>query len=193
MKMICKILLALAFNLVCAVAPAQELEVRDSIIYRDSLVIRESLRVAEDLEGYSIFDNIPEGVTVRHSAAIGAAIDNQILKNGQTLSDGYRIRIYFDNSRTSREESALEEERFHRMYPQYRTYRSFKNPFFKVTVGDFRTKSDAQIALSDIVRQFPSSFIVREKIKFPIIDLSCPLRVDTLKVPVDTLYIELAE
>lgn len=184
-------LLVLSLPFVCTAAAAQQPE--EAVLYRDSVRVREAPRVAEDMVGYSIFDNLPSGVTVRHSPAVSVAIEARISENSQTLSDGYRIRIYFDNSKTSREESAREEARFRSVYPQYRTYRSFKNPFFKVTVGDFRTKSDAQIALSDISRLFPSSFIVKEKIKFPIIDLSCPVRIDTLKVPVDTMYLYTVE
>ena len=89
--------------------------------------------------------------------------------------DGYRIRIYFDNKQKSREESQEVIKRFKALYPGYNTYLKFNNPNFKVTVGDFRTKVDAQIALQKIIRDFPTAFIVKEKMRFPVVAVRVPL------------------
>ena len=49
-------------------------------------------------------------------------------------------------------------------------YRSYVNPYFKVSVGDFRTKAEAMEKLIHIKRVFPAAFIVKEKIRFPHVD-----------------------
>ena len=47
-------------------------------------------------------------------------------------------------------------------------YRGYENPYFKVSVGDFRTKEDARKFLNSIKGSYPSGFIVREKINNPL-------------------------
>ncbi len=148
----------------------------------DSLVYSQTQRVETSLRGGNFNTIMPENVTFRHSVAVGDALDAQIQSNQGRLVEGYRIRIFLDNQQDSRERSAKAVEEFTKLYPGYNTYRSFTNPFFKVTVGDFRTKADAQIALKRISRSFPAAFIVKEKMKYPVIDLDRAIIVDTLKV-----------
>ena len=61
-------------------------------------------------------------------------------------------------------------------------YRTYTNPYFKVTVGDCRTKSEAMELLSRIKRNFPSAFVVKENIQFPVVDKDNAYIVDTVKV-----------
>jgi len=49
-------------------------------------------------------------------------------------------------------------------------------------VGDFRTKAEAQVALKHIVKSFPNAFVVKERMKFPVIDQNELYTVDTVRV-----------
>ncbi len=49
-------------------------------------------------------------------------------------------------------------------------YRTYSNPFFRVTVGDFRTKSEAMQLLLQVKGAFPTAFIVKETIGYPVVD-----------------------
>ena len=156
--------------------------------YVDSVIYHAVPRVNESLAGKSVYEALPSGkVKLHQSAAVRSAVDSQIRKNITVQTDGFRIRIYFDNKQNSREASSESEQRFRRLFPGYNTYRTFKNPFFKVTVGDFRTKADAQIALQKISRFFPDAFIVKEKMKFPVISDQVRVTVDTVRmlVPIE--------
>ena len=51
-----------------------------------------------------------------------------------------------------------------------------------MTVGDFRSKVDAQIALQSIIRDFPTAFIVKEKMRFPVVSDKVRYTVDTVRV-----------
>ena len=51
------------------------------------------------------------------------------------------------------------------MYIQ--AYRSYTSPNFKVSVGNFRTRVDAEILLREIQEEFPDAFIARERFKYP--------------------------
>ena len=72
-------------------------------------------------------------------------------------------------------------------------YRSYVNPYFKVTVGDFRTRSEAMQLLMEIKSDFPAAFIVKENINYPVIDKENAFIVDTVKVlrPLDTEAVKL--
>ncbi|GHT16814.1 hypothetical protein AGMMS4956_19880 [Bacteroidia bacterium] len=80
---------------------------------------------------------------------------------------GYRIRIYRNNEASSRQKSEEVLTKFQGIYPTVRAYRSYDNPYFKVAVGDFRTKDEALYFLNEIKSLFPKSFIIQENINFP--------------------------
>lgn len=184
MKKIIAILVALAFgafqlsaqNATPQPVDSSRLELVDSLIYIPLD------RVDPSLSGRSIYSVMPGTVQCKQSAAIVSAVNAQVAANESRLVDGYRIRIFFDNKQDARERSAAEAQRFQRLFPKIPVYRTFKETNFKVTVGDFRTKADAQAALLEIQRYFPSSFVVKEQFKYPIIDADQAYRVDTVKV-----------
>jgi hypothetical protein len=61
---------------------------------------------------------------------------------------------------------------FVKEFPHIRVYLSHVNPYFKVTVGDFRTKYEAQRFAAQISGRYPSVFIVREQIGYPNVSTS---------------------
>ena len=163
--------------------------------YVDSLVYVPVPRYTDSLKGKSILEVMPEGVTVNQSMAISRAAERQVVFNLENSleTEGYRIRIFFDNRQDSREASAQAEKMSRKIFPGYMTYRTFIYPNFKVTIGDFRTKADAQIALKEVSKYFPSAFVVKERMKFPEISLDSLYTVDTLKVLVPIVVEPLPE
>ena len=181
-----KVLLILAGALIAAAGlKAQTTECVDSPEYVDSLVYRQLPRVNEELEGMTIYQALGD-VCVEENYKVRQAVSRQVEANKgpEGEVDGYRIRIYFDNKQKSREESQEVMARFKALHPGYNVYLKFNNPNFKVTVGDFRTKVDAQIALKEIIKAFPSAFIVKEKMRFPLVSDKVRYVIDTVKVPV---------
>lgn len=129
----------------------------------------EEVQLDSALVGRDIFSALPERVVVRQSPAVRNAINRHVSGNASKSYNGYRIRLYFASSRTAREESASVIRRFNEMYPGVQAYRSFASPNFKVTVGNFRTRLDAEALLRQIKGDFPDAFIVRERFKYPSI------------------------
>ncbi len=136
--------------------------------------------VDSTLIGKNIFNILPSkgkgakaDVTVHQSQAIQKALSNQIASNSSRKVSGYRVRIFNDNKQNSRGASEAALNRFKGMYPGVAAYRTYTNPFFKVTVGDFRTKSEAMQLLQQIKGSFPSAFTVKESsINYPPADPS---------------------
>ena len=73
-------------------------------------------------------------------------------------------------------------KKFESMYHDVVAYRTYANPYFKVTVGDFRTRSEAVRLLERIKGAFPSAFVVKENIAFPVVDKDNAYVTDTIKV-----------
>ncbi|MBQ9310321.1 MAG: SPOR domain-containing protein [Bacteroidales bacterium] len=148
----------------------------------DSLIFTPLAAVDSTLDGSSIFSVMPSNVSITQSGAIRNAIEMRARSNSSRQVSGYRIRIFFDNGQDARGASEAALYRFKVQNPGISAYRSFSNPYFKVTVGDFRNKSEAMAALASIKQQFPSAFIVQEKFRYPALENRNAYRVDTLKV-----------
>ncbi len=82
--------------------------------------------------------------------------ESAAVKSGQ-----FRIRIYSNSAQNSRGESTQALSRFQRAFPDIPAVRTFTSPFYKVTVGNYATRAEAQKALNEIKGTFPSAYIVR--------------------------------
>ena len=158
-------------------------ELVDSVIYRpvallDSALIGKSLSSAMP----SRLAGDPADVKVNQSQQVQQSLERQISSNPSRTISGYRVRIFFDNRQTSRAESEAALKRFVSMHHGIAAYRSYVNPYFKVTVGDFRTKSEAMELLNNIRRDFPTAFVVKENINYPVVDVRHSYVTDTIQV-----------
>ena len=106
---------------------------------------------------------------MRQTPAVRAALTRQVSSNAGKSYSGFRIRLFFASNRTAREESSAVIRRFNELYPHVEAYRSFSSPNFKVTVGNFRTRIEAEAFLRKVKGDFPDAFIVRERFKYPSI------------------------
>ena len=107
-------------------------------------------------------------VTLHQSDALRLAMNRHIARNSDRKINGYRVRIFFDNSQTARGRSASVAASFRARYPGIRAYENYTNPYFKVTVGDFRTQAEAQEFADQITGIYHSAFVVRETINYPL-------------------------
>ena len=78
------------------------------------------------------------------------------------FSQGYRIQLYFGSQRDKAYELRTE---FIKLYPQTAAYVLYQQPNFKLRVGDFRTRLDAQKSLKELQAYYPSAFLVKDDIK----------------------------
>ncbi|MGM9736543.1 MAG: SPOR domain-containing protein [Candidatus Cryptobacteroides sp.] len=190
MKRNLALVLTLLFSVFAAdMARGQEIEVPEGYELVDSLVFRYADVVDTTLAGRDIFmvmpsrDNGDAGdVTVSQSPAVAGSMNAFREHNKTREMSGYRVRIFFDNHRTARAESEAALDKFTGIYHDVPAYRTYANPYFKVTVGDFRTKSEAMALLERIKADFPSAFVVKETIGFPVVDKDNAYMVDTVKV-----------
>jgi hypothetical protein len=81
-----------------------------------------------------------------------------------SLSKGYRIQIIITDKRFDAKDA---KEKFSNMFPNCPAYLIFDSPYFKVRVGDFKTKLEAQALLFKLTDDFPTLFLVDDKINPP--------------------------
>ena len=176
---------------------AQELEAPEGYVYVDSLVYTPKASVDSSLVGKDVFrdmpvrnDGDPATVRIGQSDVLESSMRQHIQKNAARKLSGYRVRIFFDNKQSARHESEQTLIRFRAMYPDVAVYRTYTNPYFKVTVGDCRTRSEAMKLLSRIKGNFSSAFVVKENIEYPLVDEEAAYTIDTVKVlrPVATEF-----
>jgi hypothetical protein len=94
---------------------------------------------------------------------------NKTIGVNDATSSGFRVQIYFGSNRQSAYNA---QAKFLDEYPGMPTYVSYIEPNFKVQVGDFRTRLEAQKLQSDLSSMFSSIFIIPTKINPPKSDSS---------------------
>lgn len=120
----------------------------------------------EAASAYDVFSLLSPNVSVQQSDEVRDAMAAHIGRNERRMASGlaaqsYRIRIYFDSGQNARAGSEAAAARFRNSHPGVPVSRTFSDPFFKVTVGNYATKADAVNALKSIQTEFPTAFIVR--------------------------------
>lgn len=88
-------------------------------------------------------------------------------KIGNSSGYGYRVQFFISPNRN---DIYAKQAAFNEMYPDLRTYIIYQEPNYKLKAGDFRTRLEAQKLMRDIRPQFPTLFIISEKINLPKLD-----------------------
>jgi len=108
-------------------------------------------------------------VVIHKDARIDALIKKQIDINEETTRDsrrtasGYRILVMNSNDRKKVFDAKA---RIYQLYPELKPYLLYQAPFYKLKVGNFRTKEEAEEYLTELSRDFPKGlFVVRDIIE----------------------------
>jgi len=80
---------------------------------------------------------------------------------------GFRISIYMGSGQEANKQADQWRARFIARYEEVKSYKKFEYPYFKVYVGDFRTKSEALRFMKRIEYDYPDAFIREDIISFP--------------------------
>ena len=74
---------------------------------------------------------------------------------------GFRVQIYTGPSRS---EAYAAQSKFQRMYSAVSTYVSYTQPNYRVKVGDFRSRSEAQALMRELRKDFTAVFLFTEQV-----------------------------
>jgi hypothetical protein len=121
-----------------------------------ALVLICGIAVAQD----SSFATASGGnVKVIKDSRIDMLIKKQIYINTLAIRNqpGFRVQVITTNKRNEANDAKA---RVMQMYPEYRSYIDFQPPYFKVRIGDFKTREEATELRDRLSDHFPSGVFV---------------------------------
>ena len=97
-------------------------------------------------------------------------IERQMQNSG--AAGRFRVQVFSSNEqKTAKAEAFRIKDLVQKEFPDLGVYESYSSPFWKVRVGDFYTREEAQVLLNDLMLAFPDirreMYIVSDEIKVP--------------------------
>lgn len=116
-------------------------------------------------------------LTIVQDPVIDTMLTRYIEMNEALLQDednygitGYRIQIFEESGNKSSTHAREVMTKFVEKYPDIPVYLTWQAPNFKVRVGDYATRMQAEGFLQKIQKDYPIAWVIKDKIKFPIIN-----------------------
>lgn len=80
-----------------------------------------------------------------------------VQESSKVIRTGYRVQVFDDNNvRTAKAHAQERKQMIQSRFPEFQAYVTFNSPYWRVKVGDFRTRSEAEAAMGAIRSAFPS-------------------------------------
>lgn len=114
-------------------------------------------------------DSVGGEITLYQDASLNVLIDKYKRITKKNLK-GYRIQIYRGLGQEAREKANLASQKFINEFTDFdptQIYAIYESPYFKLRIGDFRTKNEAFEILYQVKEIFPDAYIVNSKINYP--------------------------
>lgn len=119
-------------------------------------------------------------ITVTHPEALEMRLRKMTVADGDSASQvaktgrvkkmgGYRVQIYSDNNaRTAKNQARVRERAISQAFPELSTYVMFDSPYWRLRVGDCRTREEADELAVELQKAFPAYraeiMVVRDRI-----------------------------
>ena len=102
---------------------------------------------------------------VFQDSRIDTLIEKHIFLNKQFKTiEGYKIQIFFDAGNNSKHNAYDERDNFIEKYPDYYVSVTFNEPYYRVRVGAFRSRMEAEGLLTMIKADYPNAFVIKDEI-----------------------------
>ena len=108
-------------------------------------------------------------VVVHKDPRLDQLVKKQIDINEETTRDtrrnmpGFRILVINSNDRNK---VFAAKAKIYQLFPELKPYLMYQPPFYKLKVGNFKTKEEAEEYRKDLVRQFPTGlYVIRDIIE----------------------------
>ena len=125
--------------------------------------------LGRSLDGARVVLHQDSALDVRLSRNSGTL---KVDKDGNIATQGYRIQLFSDNKRNSREEAELRSDVVAQDMPQIPIYVTYLSPFWRLRVGDYRTFEEANAQMQQLKKKFPKYSvemrIVKDEIMLPL-------------------------
>jgi hypothetical protein len=117
-------------------------------------------------------DSVTGNVIIHQDKRIEELLVQKVVttnKENSTSVPGYRVQVFSGSDlKTSKTEAYNVENQIKEIFPNQPIYVNYTSPSWKVRIGDFATKSEAQSFQVEFIKAFPSMrsevYIVKEQI-----------------------------
>jgi len=138
---------------------------------QDSILISNSVLDSTTFEDQLYYDSIQEGIlTIKKDNRIDELIREKAKIKAPATSlqiEGYRIQLFFDTEKSKVDEAR---SKFIEIHPDIESNVIYKAPNYFLKVGNFRTYLEAEKIKSTLDKDFPTNYILKEKISVPNLD-----------------------
>jgi hypothetical protein len=77
---------------------------------------------------------------------------------------GFRVQVFFGSERKPAQDAKT---KMLQLMPDEEVYLIYQQPYFKVRVGDYRTRLEAEAAYRKLMHEFDKVFVIPDKINLP--------------------------
>ena len=81
--------------------------------------------------------------------------------------DGFRIQIFMESGNDAVELANVAMEEFKSKYPDIPIYLVFGQPYYRLRVGNFRTRLEAEKAFQILSKDYKKAFVTSDRIQLP--------------------------
>lgn len=159
-----KLFLSLIITLSTFLSIAQDKTLAFGI--RDSAIQMDSIKKLD-------FNTPKKGKIVVHKDARLENITKFVGRQKESIEgtkiDGYRIQIFFNESRKV---AQSQKASFMSIHGEHKSYLDYLAPNYRIKVGNFRTKLQAEKFKQELISVYPTCIVVKDKIELPVITLS---------------------
>lgn len=103
-----------------------------------------------------------EPIKIIQDVRVDALLLKHIEYNKSFSVNGFRINIYSQSGNHSHSSAIAAQAQFSELFPDIKSYVNFEEPYFKVKVGNFRTRIEAVAALGQLQTHYPQAYVVRD-------------------------------
>ena len=89
------------------------------------------------------------------------------------IIEGYRVQVFSSSGTGSSQKAREARTKFLSFYPGLKAYTDYEAPNFRVRVGDYRTKLEAEKIKRKISQEFPACFIVPDYVNTNLTNDAC--------------------
>ena len=111
-----------------------------------------------------------ETTIIKSDSRIDSLLALHIAYNEQhPVIDGYRIHVFIKSGNDALIDAEEVKLEFEEKYENVPAYITFGEPYYRVRVGDFRTRLEAEKFLQRINRTYPNAWVTKDKINLPVL------------------------
>lgn len=151
----------------------------DSWMTYDGEAQKDSMRLQDTAVIEILNFDAPDGtITIQKDPRVQSLIDFMGTPKAPdpVLIKGFRVQIAFSQNKA---EAHQQKMRFQTIYSEYAAYTNYLAPNFRIRVGNFKSRLEAEKLQSEILAEFPSAIVVNDLIELPQLDQCEGIQTDT--------------